>query len=382
MDWQEELFTNCILKTTISRKNKINKSEVLPFGKYPVIDQGQSFISGYCNDDEKVIKDSLPYVIFGDHTRIFKYVDFPFVLGADGTKVIKPNPSLFNEKFFYFACLYLDIPNRGYNRHYTILKEKKIKYPKDKNEQRKIAAVLSLVQRAIEQQERLIQVTTELKKALMKKLFTEGLRGEPQKMTEIGPLPESWEVVELGEVADKIEYGFTASALSTGKIKFLRISDIQDFSVNWNHVPYCNCSDEIIDKYLLNDGDILFARIGATTGKSFFVQSPPKSIYASYLIRVRVKEILSAAFLSQFCNTHAYWHQINQNKGGKIKGGINASILKRLKIALPSDYKEQENIAASLQIIDNKINYIKHRLNLLQSLFRTLLHQLMTAQIR
>ena len=75
------------------------------------------------------------------------------------------------------------------------------------SEQRKIAAVLGLVQRAMEQQERLIALTTELKKALLHQLFTQGLRGEPQKQTEIGPVPESWEVVELGSLATKISKG-------------------------------------------------------------------------------------------------------------------------------------------------------------------------------
>ena len=115
-------------------------------------------------------------------------MDFPFILGADGTKVLKPRSDLFDAKFFYFALLSFDIPNRGYNRHFTILRERKVPRP-EKDEQRKIAGVLGLVQRAMEQQERLIALTTELKKILLHQLFTHGLRGEPQKQTEIGLVP-------------------------------------------------------------------------------------------------------------------------------------------------------------------------------------------------
>ena len=156
---------------------------------------------------ERVIGDDLPLVIFGDHTRCLKYVDFPFILGADGTKVLKPEEDLFDAKFFYYALMSLDIPNRGYNRHFTLLKEKKVPRP-EKDEQRKIAGVLGVVQRAMEQQERLLALTAELKKALLHKLFTEGLRGEPQKQTEIGPMPKSWEIAKLGSVVD----------LQTGKL--------------------------------------------------------------------------------------------------------------------------------------------------------------------
>ena len=122
--WEEISFPDTLVENSVGRKNQINASEILPSGKYPVIDQGQDFIAGYCDDETKLVKDELPFVIFGDHTRCFKFVDFPFILGADGTKVLKPNSELFDSKFYYFALLSLDIPNRGYNRHFTLLKEK------------------------------------------------------------------------------------------------------------------------------------------------------------------------------------------------------------------------------------------------------------------
>ncbi len=136
-DWKKVNFFDSIVKNNVGRSNQINASEILEIGEYPVIDQGQSFIAGYCNDSEKLIRKGLPFVIFGDHTRCFKFVDFPFVIGADGTKVLSPNTDLFDSKFFYFQLLSLDIQNRGYNRHFKILKEKVLNRP-DYPEQRKI----------------------------------------------------------------------------------------------------------------------------------------------------------------------------------------------------------------------------------------------------
>jgi len=196
--WEQINFSDTLVKNSIGRKNQINASEILSSGKYPVIDQGQDFIAGYCNDEAKLVNEELPLIIFGDHTRCFKYIDFPFVIGADGTKALKPNTALFDAKYYYFALLSLEIPSRGYNRHFTLLKEKKVPKP-EKSEQQRIAYVLSTVQTAIEQQERLIKLTRELKSALMHKLFTEGLHGEKQKRTEIGPVPESWDVVKISQ---------------------------------------------------------------------------------------------------------------------------------------------------------------------------------------
>jgi len=147
--WQEISFPDTLSKNRVGRNNQINASEIQPTGKYPVIDQGQDFIAGYCDDGTKVITDGLPLVIFGDHTRCFKYIDFPFILGADGTKVLKPKSELFDPKFYYFALLSLDIPSRGYNRHFSLLKEKKVPRP-GFEEQRRIAHVLSTVHNAIE----------------------------------------------------------------------------------------------------------------------------------------------------------------------------------------------------------------------------------------
>ena len=124
--WQDVEFPAAIKKTMIGKQNQIPTADILPSGQFPVVDQGQAFIAGYSDAAERVIRDGLPLVIFGDHTRCLKFVNFPFILGADGTKVLKPREDLFDAKFFYYALLSLDIPNRGYNRHFTLLKEKKV----------------------------------------------------------------------------------------------------------------------------------------------------------------------------------------------------------------------------------------------------------------
>ncbi|MGR9054112.1 MAG: restriction endonuclease subunit S, partial [Gammaproteobacteria bacterium] len=248
------------------------------------------------------------------------------------------------------------------------------------DEQQKIAAILSTIQQAIELQDSLINTTQELKKALMQKLFTEGLRGETQKETEIGLVPKSWDVFELKDISEKPKYGLTTSAKETGEYKFLRITDITDLGVDWDSVPFCDCSNAEYEKYKLEENDIVFARIGATTGKSFIIKSPSKSVFASYLIKVKAKSI-NPDFLYIYFQTNQYWKQINTNKGNNLKGGVNGSILSQLKVTIPNE-SEQKDISNLFCTLDKKINFSQTKKKLLTELFNTMLHKLMTAEIR
>ena len=138
--WQEISFETAFSDIT-SKAFKIDQSEFLQSGEFPIIDQGQQFIAGYFNDERLVWEDDLPVVIFGDHTRILKYVDFPFVLGADGTKVLKPNKEIL-PLFAYYELLSFNIPSAGYSRHFKFLKDFTFRYP-SLPEQRRIASLLS-----------------------------------------------------------------------------------------------------------------------------------------------------------------------------------------------------------------------------------------------
>ena len=164
-------------------------------------------------------------------------------------------------------------------------------------------------------------------------------------------LPRHWKAVRLGDYIFKPEYGYTASATHDAiGPKFLRITDIQDDSVDWKDVPYCECDEDTKRKYLLVPGDIVIARIGATTGKAYLVDDSPESIFASYLIRVKTQSSLFSPFLFTYFRTEDYWRQIRQSKGGRLKGGVNIPILQNLKIPFPP-FPEQRAIAHFLQTI-------------------------------
>ena len=124
-------------------------------------------------------------------------------------------------------------------------------------------------------------------------------------------IPENWKWIRWGELSESIQYGYNAPAKSEGKIKMVRISDIQDGKVMWNEVPYCDIADSEIDQYILKKNDILFARTGGTVGKSYIVSEiSEKAVFAGYLIRTSYSVKLCAQYMKYFMESSLYWRQL------------------------------------------------------------------------
>ena len=169
----------------------------------------------------------------------------------------------------------------------------------------------------------------------------------------------------LENLSEMIDYGFTASATAqpVGP-KFLRITDIQNGAVDWNTVPFCKCANGDTKQYALKSGDIVFARTGATTGKSFLVREcPDGAVFASYLIRVRPGKELHPGFLAYFFNTPRYWQQITKHSTGSTQPGVNSTKLKELIVPVPP-LAEQKRIAAILDQADAVRRKRQHALQL------------------
>ena len=148
---------------------KIKTSDYMGNGKYPIIDQGKNLISGYTNEENGIFVD-VPAIIFGDHTRILKYIDTPFFLGADGTKILKAKNENCNLKFIYYALKNIKIPDTGYNRHYKWLKESSIIYPAIEH-QDKIVNILDRITSIITLKKQQLVFLEKLKHSLFVEMF-------------------------------------------------------------------------------------------------------------------------------------------------------------------------------------------------------------------
>ena len=148
---------------------KISKNLYLKSGLYPIIDQGKEEIAGY-SDKNINIFDKIPVIIFGDHTRIFKYVDYPFFSGADGVKILKNTSSLFLDKYLYYSLKNFKIPNTGYNRHFKWLKDFKIKYI-SLAKQEKIVSLIEKIKYFILKEKEQLKYLKKLNKSLFTRMF-------------------------------------------------------------------------------------------------------------------------------------------------------------------------------------------------------------------
>ena len=162
-------------------------------------------------------------------------------------------------------------------------------------------------------------------------------------------IPESWKWVRWGELSDSIQYGYNAAAKSSGRIKMVRISDIQDNVVLWDSVPYCDISENEIPAYRLQKNDILFARTGGTVGKSFLVNEvPEEAIYAGYLIRTRYSSKLEPKYMKFFMESRLYWDQLKSGTIATAQPNCNGKTLSKMILPLPP-LAEQKRIVAKLE---------------------------------
>ena len=262
-------------------------------------------------------------------------------------------------------------------------------------EQKKIAYILSIVQRAIETQERLIQTTTELKKALMHKLFTEGLHDEPQKQTEIGPVPESWEVVELNQLADlKNGYCFKSKDYvpesNTLNIRMSNIRPGAQFDLDYKPRYLPDLFAEAHKSFLLYDGDLIIAMTDmANDPKILGMPTIVRNTSAKkLLLNQRVGKLVPTD--NNVANFEFLRFYLSRKPAQRYliscaKKGVQVNIGKKDILSVPIAFPvpgEQNVIVQCLNSLDERIGAAERKIATLQDIFQTLLYELMTAKIR
>ena len=366
-EWDVVPFGQAVVKKRM-RVGKVKPQAYEPIGRFPIVDQGQSLIAGYWDTPEDVYDGELPIIIFGDHTRIFKFLDFPFVLGADGTKVLIPNTNDFDPLFLYYAFLSIKIPSRGYNRHFSLLREQYIPLP-PLGEQRAIAQVLRAVQRAKETTERVIAATRELKKSLMRHLFTYGpvpigaRDVVPLQETKIGLAPGEWRIVSFEQAVVK-------RRINVSKVK-------RQVYKTFGRFPIVDQSQSLIAGYWdapedVYDGGLPVIIFGDHTRIFKYVDFP--FVLGADGAKVLFPDrrsfdplFLFYAFLCLGIPSRGY--------------NRHFSLLREQNVPQPP-LPEQRQIARILQTVDRKVEAEENRKAALEALFKTLLHHLMTGKLR
>ena len=171
-------------------------------------------------------------------------------------------------------------------------------------------------------------------------------------------IPDSWEWERWGNISQSIQYGYNAPAKNNGRIKMVRISDIQNNTVLWKNVPFCEISEKDIDTYLLKPNDLLFARTGGTVGKSYLVQDiPEEAIYAGYLIRTRYSHFLCPQYLKCFMESELYWSQLRNGTIATAQPNCNGKTLGKMLLPIPP-LAEQKCIVEKQRELFDKVSLI------------------------
>lgn len=378
--WQTLPFPEALEERGIPKPGKVLARDYKAMGKIPIVDQGQQRIAGWTDDETVAIRDRLPFIVFGDHTRAFKYVDFPFALGADGTQLLKPS-NAFNPRFFYYACLHLKLLNRGYNRHFTLLKEQTLPEP-PKPEQEKIAAVLWKVQRATEVEEKLITAVQELKQSAMQQLFTRGLRGEQQKETEVGTLPDGWQPLLVRDFG-KVITGTTPKTAERrfyegGVFDFIAPGDL-GATTKIRHAAKRITEAGLDVSRVLPKNSVCFVCIGSSIGK-VGITTQDRATSNQQINALIVNEEFDPLFV---CYLLSYFSDYVSSFSSPSPVPImSKGTFEQIRLFATRDKAEQQSIARTLSTIDDKIELHERKRELFQEIFRTLLHDFITGRVR
>jgi type I restriction enzyme S subunit len=380
-DWKEIQLGKACQKISLNGI-KIKQKDYLQEGKYPVIDQGQELIGGYFNDEKLVVPNEPPYVIFGDHTKVKKFINFKFIAGADGVKVLKPS-SAYEPKFFYYLLYIVDIPDKGYARHFQFLEKANIPLPPIEVQQQivsKIEELFSELDKSIEELKTAQQQLKVYRQAVLKWAFEGKLTNESVKD---GELPEGWKYSQMSEVIDQPKYGTSKKCdyKQVGK-GVLRIPNIKNGKVDDLDLKYAEFDNEEINTYSLREGDILTIRSNGSVdivGQSALItKQSTEYLYAGYLIRLRPKQsIINPRYLLHVISSSNLRNQIERKaKSTTGVNNINSDELKSLILPMCSIEEQQQivqEIESRLSVCDKIEETITNSLKQAEALRQSIL---------
>lgn len=178
-----------------------------------------------------------------------------------------------------------------------------------------------------------------------------------EEKSNLSSFPQGWALATIGDICEKIHYGYTAkSSEKPLGPKMLRITDIQNRAVNWDSVPYCQIDEKKKPDYILKEGDLVFARTGATVGKSFLIKGIiPEAVFASYLIRVTFPSQIKREYVYYFFQSLSYWLQIYEGQIGIGQPNVNSTKLSKLSIPI-APLPEQDRIVSKLEELFTRLD--------------------------
>jgi type I restriction enzyme S subunit len=358
-DWRKLPFEEAMADET-GGNIKTQQGEFQAKGRYPIVDQGKALIGGYTDDPDRLCKAHLPVIVFGDHTRSLKFVDFPFCLGADGTKILRPRVEA-HEKYLFHYLRQIQLPDAGYDRHFKYLKRRDIWLPPI-DEQRRIAAVLDQADELRWKRQRSIKAIDNLPTAIFADMFS-------------SPSP-AWRKLRLQEVVKSgtiITYGIVqAGEEFPGGVPYIRTGDIADGEISLTGLRHTNPAiASRFGRSRVCTGEIVMS-IRATVGTTALV---PQALDGANLTqgtaRISPGEQTDGLFLLSFLRASATQRWIQQQVKGATFREITLSRLRDLPVQLPP-LDLQREFAARVRLVHKLKSRATAHLGTLDALFASL----------
>jgi len=376
-EWNKDIVDNLVF--TITPPKKLSSSNYQENGKFPIIDQSKNYYCGWTNDNEAIITNDLPLIIFGDHTCIIKIAKEPFAQGADGIKILKAKNKIFPEYLFHYLK-HNEVVMEDYKRHYSILKDKVVVYPNiDSGEQQKIADCLSSSDEVIAAHSQKLELLKDYKKGLMQNLFPQKGEKEPKLRFPEFVKEGEWRKATIKEIA-KVSTGGTPDSnnseywngnipwMNSGELNNKRIYSVANFITSKG---LRESSAKLIPSKCVLIGLAGQGKTRGTAAINYIELCTNQSIASIH----PNEEIFNSEFLYQKIDSmYEKLRSLSAGDGGR--GGLNLQIIKEINIFVPN-MKEQNKIADCLSSLDalitaqaEKIEQLKlHKKGLMQGLF-------------
>lgn len=374
--WKILKLENCFEKVIYPAK--IQRKDFLDTGKYPIISQEKEFINGYWNNSADLFRIIKPVVIFGDHTQTLKYIDFDFVLGADGIKILQPNKEI-ETKYLYYFLQSLNIRSLGYARHYRLLKEFNIYYPDNRNEQHRIVSILDkafvAIDKAKAKAEQNLKNAKELFESYLTNIFeNKGDDWDENSLDELGTITSSKRIYKSEYVNDGIP--------------FYRIKEIKELANNKEISLELFISRKRYNEIKENFGvpqknDLLMTAVG-TIGEIMVVENQNEFYFKDgNILWFKDFKTLDANYL-KFALT-AYVEKIKKLAIGSAYNALTIEKLIKYRISYPKSLNEQRTLVKKLITIlteTKKIEtiYIK-KLEYLEELKKSILQRAFSGEL-
>ncbi len=349
--WQIKDFETCIEKAKVT--SKIPSSSYQEKGNYPIVSQEQELISGYWDNVDDVFKHTIPVIVFGDHTKIVKYIDFDFVIGADGVKILQPKAFL-NPKFFYYWVMSVRIASHGYARHYRYLKENKVPVP-PLSEQQRIVALLDAEFAKIDA----LKANAEKNLQNAKDLFQAALKKELEPK-------EGWETKKVDDVSILITKGASPKWQGIEYVKdngilFITSENVREGYLLLSPMKYVESKfNQKQKRSVLKKNDVLVNIVGASIGRAavFDMDIDNANInQAVALVRCNQEEILPK-YLCLFLNSSIANDMYGLMKKDTARANLSLENISDITLPVPS-LKDQDCLIDLLDELDDKCKLLQ-----------------------